>query len=124
MRGSTKLFWAVLMAIMMSNVPHIALAEGIVKQEMIPTMAVVDALSREQTQSKVEEFLSREDVRSELIKRGVTPGEVTERLASLSDYELRQLAGQMQQATYGGDIGGILILVVLVLLIIFLPTRI
>lgn len=122
----TKLFWAVLMAVIMTNVPNIALANGIANQnqEMISTMSVVEELSRAQAEAKVQSYISREDIRTALIQRGVNPDEVTARMASLSDRELRNLAMQMDQAMYGGDVGGILILVLIVVLIIFLVKRI
>lgn len=116
-------FCAIFMAMIMSNIPH--LAWGAAAQEMISTTVVVEDMSRAQAQSKVEEILNRSEVRSELAKRGVSTEEINGRLASLSDSELRQLAGQMDQAMYGGDgVVGILIIVVLVLLIIFLVKRV
>lgn len=114
---------AVFMAAILTNVPYLAFAET-VKAQMIPTSVVVEEMSRGEAVSKVQEILSRTEVRSELIKRGVAPEEVESRIAALSDQELRQLAGQMDQAMAGGDVVGILIVVVLVLLIIFLAKRV
>ena len=104
------------MSIWLSNIPTVALA-----QTMIPTTVVVTELNREQTQAKINDFLSRSDVRNELMKRGVSADEVTQRLASLNEQELRQLSSQMDQAQYGGDI---LIAILIVVLIIFLIKRI
>lgn len=113
---------AVGMAALMTNIPHLAFAEA--AKEMIPTSVVVEEMSRAQAQARVQEILNKSEIRSELIKRGVAPAEVNERLASLSDAELKQLATQMDQAMYGGDVVGILLVVVLVLLIIYLAKRI
>ncbi|MBX3021914.1 MAG: PA2779 family protein [Bdellovibrionales bacterium] len=113
---------AIFMAFIMTNIPYLAWAET--AKEMIPTAAVVEELSRAEAQAKVQEILSRTEVRSELLKRGVSVEEVNSRMASLSDSELRQLAGQMDAAMYGGDVVGILVVVLLVLLIIYLAKRI
>jgi hypothetical protein len=113
---------AIFMAAVMTNIPYLAWAEA--APAMIPTSVVVDEMSATEARSKVQSFLNREDFKAELVKRGVRPEEVNARVAALSEQELRQLAAQMDKAQYGGDLGGILIIVVLVLLIIFLARRI
>ena len=113
---------AIFMAAILTNVPYMAWAEQI--PAMMPTSAVVDQMSAREARAKVQTFLDRADFKSELIKRGVNPAEVNARVASLSEQELRQLASQMDKVQYGGDVGGILIVIVLVLLIIFLARRI
>jgi hypothetical protein len=117
-----RVMWAFVMAFFMTNLPHLAYAES--TDKMIPTSIVAEQLSRAQAQTKVQDYLNRDDIKKELLKRGVSPEEVSQRLAGLSDHELRQLAGQMDQALYGGSVAGILIVVVLVLLIIYLAKRI
>lgn len=104
------------MSVWLSNIPSVAFAET-----MIPTTTVVSELTREQTQAKINDFLKRSDVRNELMKREVSADEVSQRLASLNEQELRQLSSQMDQAQYGGDI---LVAILLVVLIIFLIKRI
>ena len=119
----TKLFWSVLLSVFLTNIPHLAWADAL-KQEMIPTSAVVGDMNREQAEQKVARFLDRADVKNELMRRGVSADEAAVRLASLSDQELNQLATQMDQARAGGDVTGILVVVLLVILIIFLVKRI
>ncbi|NJM10237.1 MAG: PA2779 family protein [Bdellovibrionaceae bacterium] len=119
---AVRIYCAVFMAAIMTNIPYMAWAEQ--ASQMIPTMVVVEQMSETQARQKVQSFLNREDFRKELVKRGVSPEEVSSRISSLSQSELRQLAAQMDKAQYGGDVGGILIVVVLVLLIIFLARRI
>ncbi len=111
-----SLFVSVTMSLLLSNIPSVAFAEG-----MISTSVVVAELNRVEEQKNVENFLQRNDVREELIKRGVAPDEVSSRLASLSTLELRQLSAQLDQARAGGDI---LVTVLLVVLIIYLIKRI
>lgn len=111
-----------IMALFISNVPHIAAAE--VSQQMIPTQVAVEQLSRAEAQQKIQGHLARAEVQSELTKMGVDPSEISARLGALSDSELNDMALQMDSAIYGGSITGILIVVVLVLLIIYLAKRI
>lgn len=117
---SVKMVCAYLMAAILTNIPNLVLAEG-VKAAMIPTTVVVSELTRSEAQAKVETLLNRADVRKQLEANGVSVQEATNRLASLSETEMKNLAGQMEQARAGGDI---LIVVLLVVLIIFLVQRI
>lgn len=117
---------AVFMSAIMTNVPYLAWADALqAPTEMVSTATVVEQMNRSEIEQKVQNFLSQNEVRSEFVKRGVSPDEVTARIASLSDQELKQLSAQMDQAQYGGDaLVGILVVVVLVLLIIFLAKRV
>ena len=117
MSNLTKVCVSFVMAFFMTPIPSVALAET----QMIATSVVVTELTRAQTEQKIQSFLQRQDVQKELTKQGVSSAEVSKRLASLSDNELRQLSGQMDQARYGGDI---LIAILIVVLIIFLIKRI
>ena len=113
---SAKLAVSVLTSVAILDAPFTAYAAG----GMITTSAAVAELSRSQAQDKLDEFLSREDVSNELLARGVEPKEVSMRLASLSDHELRQLAGQAERGQYGGEVItlGTVLLVVLILVLI------
>lgn len=104
------------MSIILTNLPAVAVSEA-----MIPTSVVVQELTRAQAEQKINDFLSRSDVRDALMKQGLSADEASQRLASLNEQELRQLSSQMDQAKYGGDI---LVAILLVVLIIFLIKRI
>ena len=91
---------------------------------MISTDQVIDHLSRAQDQQKVVEFMGRKEVKDQMIKLGVKPEEAKLRLASLSDGELRKMAGEIDKSTAGGDLGGILVVVLIVILILYLVKRI
>ena len=60
--------------------------------------------------------LNREDVREQLISMGVDPKAAQERVASLSDEELRTVADHVQDLPAGGDVLGVALFVFLVLL--------
>ena len=122
MSANTRWSCSILMATLMSQAPAVAAAEAqAASGKMISTHTVVADMTRAQAEQKVRDYLSREDVRSLMLKQGVSSEEASARLASLSETELRQMAGQIEQARYGGDI---LVTVLLVVLIIFLVQRI
>lgn len=66
---------------------------------------------------RVTSFLSRDDVRKSLEAQGVDPQAAIERVATLSDQEVQQLATRIDNAPAGGDILGILFTVFIVLLV-------
>ena len=103
------------MCLLMSNLPAVAGTN----QSMISTNVVVAELDRTQAEQKINDYLTRSDVRAALIDRGVSPDEVSSRLASLSESELRGLSMQVEQARAGG----ILVTILIVVLIIFLIKR-
>ncbi len=113
-----KTLIAAFMAVQLSN------AVPVFADEMISTMDVVEEMSRHQAELNIVAQINRQEVQKELVRLGISTDQVKERLASLSDSELKDMAKQMDQAQYGGSIAGILVVVVLVLLIIYLAKRI
>jgi hypothetical protein len=91
---------------------------------MITTSQVAQNMNRTAADANVTKFLDRTDVKDQLVKLGVNPEEATRRIASLSDAEVSQLDQDIQKATIGGDVGGILVLVLVVILIIYFAKRI
>ena len=125
MSNGTKFFWSIFLSFLMTSIPHVVWAEAADQSpQMIATETVVAEMNRAQAQEKVREFMAREDVQKELIKNGVSPQDAELRLASLSDHELKRLAQQMDQARAGGDVVGILVVVLLVLLVIYFAKRV
>lgn len=111
-----KIFCVALMSVIMTQAPQVAMAD-----QMISTSAVVAEMSRAEAEQKVQSVLQMQEVQQQLLKQGVSADEISKRVASLSDMELKQLAGQMDQVRAGGDI---LFAILIVVLIIFLIKRI
>jgi len=65
----------------------------------------------------VSQFLARDDVRQAMLGQGVSAQAAQERVAAMSDSEVAQLAGRIDQAPAGGDVLGILFTVFIVLLV-------
>ena len=91
---------------------------------MITTTEAIAEMTRAEGASTVNEFLARTDVKDQLVKLGVSPEEAQKRVASLSENEVKKLATDIEKAQIGGDVGGILIIVLLVILIIYFAKRI
>ncbi len=72
----------------------------------------------------IQAALESEMVRKRLAEFKMTPEEINARLAQLSDSQIHQAALQIRTMNPGGDVGGILILVLLILLIVYLVRRI
>ena len=84
---------------------------------LISTQQAVATESRAELETEVRATLARADVAKMMVEMGVNLADVDSRLAALSDAELAQLHGQMEQAPAGGILGLLgLILVVLIVL--------
>jgi hypothetical protein len=84
---------------------------------MIGTEAVIDSAQVRQDRARLHQILNRDDVKAELIARGVDPAQVQARVDSLTDQEVQTLSTQMDQMPAGGDVLGLIVFVFLVLLI-------
>jgi hypothetical protein len=84
---------------------------------MVGTDAVVNAAQAQQYRERLTSTLNRDDVKSQLMARGVDPSQVQARLDSLTDEEVQTLSAKMDQLPAGGDALGLLVFIFIVLLI-------
>ena len=84
---------------------------------LVGTEAVVSAAQAQQDRERVLNTLNRDDVKAQLLARGVDPAQVQARVDSLTDEEIQTLATNMDQLPAGGDIVGALVLIFIVLLV-------
>ena len=84
---------------------------------MIGTETVVNAAQTQQYRERLHGALSRDDVRAQLLARGVDPAQVQARVDSLTDEEMQTLTTNMDQLPAGGGVVGALVLIFLVLLV-------
>ena len=112
-----------LMAFVMSNVPNVLMADTITgsKAEMISASQVLEEITRTQAERNIRDYLEKTAIQNELLKNGISSDEAIARLSILSEQEIRQLSGQVNEARAGGDI---LIAILLVVLIIYFAKRI
>jgi hypothetical protein len=86
--------------------------------EVIGTQDAIQAESRQARVDRVQELLGRDDVERAMVRLGVDPEDARLRVASLSDAELAELEGNLEQAPAGGEVLaflGVLLIVLLVL---------
>lgn len=95
------------------SLPQQAQAAIVPTEALLANTATDPAAARERVQS----FLGREDVRSALVQQGVDADAALGRVAAMSDAEVAQLAGRIDQAPAGGDILGLVFTVFIVLLV-------
>jgi hypothetical protein len=91
---------------------QIAQAAMVSSEQVAQSAGIANA---EQDRQRIYAALSREDVRSELVKRGVDPMQVEQRVAALTDEEASAMASQIENAPAGGIIGALVFIFVLLL---------
>jgi len=96
-----------------AGLPLSAQARIVATEEVTAPAATGQSASRD----TVNQFLLRDEVRQAMLGQGVTPQAALERVAAMSDSEVAQLAGRIEQAPAGGDVLGILFTVFIVLLV-------
>jgi hypothetical protein len=114
LRQSLAIGLAVLMAVL--TVPS-----GFAQAKMVTTEQVIERSNPSNDRARVTNFLMREDVQQQLTRLGVDPEEATRRVATLSDEEVQEIAGRIDELPAGeGGIGiivGAILIIFLVLLI-------
>ncbi|KPV40421.1 hypothetical protein AN478_06405 [Thiohalorhabdus denitrificans] len=70
---------------------------------LVSTEQVVQDARMEAERARVQSFLERDDVRQQLERLGVSAEEASKRVDSLTDAEVRQVAGALDREPAGGD---------------------
>jgi hypothetical protein len=92
---------------------------------MVGTETVIDAAQVQQQRQRLHDILARDDVKAQLVARGVDPAQVQARVDSLTDREVQDLAANIDKSPAGGgmldtDVGDLLDLAVLVFLVLLI----
>ena len=85
---------------------------------VISTQQYLSAVDRDAALARIDAALAREEVRNRLEQYGVDPLAANERIAALTDRELEQLAGDLENLPAGGSLLGVVGIVFIVLLIL------
>jgi len=91
---------------------------------MIGTETVMTLTKAQHVRKNLNEFLSREDVKTVMIARGIGPIEAKARVDSLSDAEVMEIADKMDQLPSGGSDFGVAVGAALIIFIVLLITDI
>ncbi len=95
---------------------------GVAQADMVTTAEVIDQVTADQGRLYVMEFLAREDVRQRLEAMGIDADEAAARADSLTDAEIMQIAGQIEELPAGQSAAGTIIGVALVIFLVLLVT--
>jgi len=94
---------------------------GVAQAEMVTTDQVIEQVNPPEDRTRVMGFMLRDDVQQQLTILGVDPEEAARRVASLSDEEIQQIAGRLEEMPAGeggvGPIVGAILIIFLVLLV-------
>jgi hypothetical protein len=95
---------------------------SVVKAELVTTEQVIQDVSSPGDRDKVALFLQQEAVRDQMVALGVDPSEVDARIAALSDQEISQIAGHIDEMPAGQGVLGAIIVALLIVFIVLLIT--
>lgn len=84
---------------------------------IVGTDKVAAASHTQSERARIGAYLDREDVSKELQAQGISTDTAKARVAAMTDEEVRQVAGKLDQAPAGGDVVGVLLTVFIVLLV-------
>lgn len=97
-----------------------ALPFQVVQAGMVGTEQVVTAAQVQQDRDKVRTFMARADVQQQLQTMGVKPGNAQDRVAAMTDEEVRTVAGKIDSLPAGAMSGwGIAAIVIVIGLIVW-----
>ncbi len=112
-----KLVATAMAVLMVMNVAPIGLAQA----KMVTTDQILEHADPGSDRERVESFILREDVQRQLVLQGINPEEAASRVASLSNGEIQQIAGRLDELPAGeggvGAVVGAILIIFLVLLI-------
>ena len=84
---------------------------------IVTTEQLVSAKELDLKRDQIRNWLGRDEVRQQLISRGVNPEQAKARVASMTDSEVAPVSTKIDQLPAGGDALGFLLLVFLILII-------
>jgi hypothetical protein len=91
---------------------------------MVPTEATLDKIIAQDARDHLKTLISRNDIKNALISQGIDPDEAKARVDNLSDSEVIEMAGKIEQFPAGGGAFGALIGAALIVFLVLLLTDI
>ena len=93
-----------------------------VQAALVSTEQLLAAGDGAAERARVLAFLERADVREQIVALGVDPNEAAARVQALSDAQVREIAGQLDQLPAGQSAIGIIVGAILLVFLILLLT--
>ena len=89
---------------------------------MVRTDQVVEESALADDRARVMRFMTREDVRRQMIDLGIDPDEARRRAAGLSDQKIQEIAGSLDEQPAGQGVAGAVVGAILVVFLVLLIT--
>lgn len=103
--------------LLITSVLALGLPVQSVYANMVTTDKVAASAHSQSERERIRSFLDREDVRKGLQSQGIDASTANARVAALTDQEVQQIAGKLDNMPAGGDIVGALVTVFVILLL-------
>ena len=100
----------------------VALPHGVADAALVSTEQALAAADGKAERARVLAFLERADVREQIVALGVDPNEAAARVRALSDAEVREIAGQLDQLPAGQSAIGVVVGAILIIFLVLLVT--
>jgi hypothetical protein len=91
---------------------------------MVPTEATLDKTIAQDARNHLKTLISRNDIKDALITQGIDPDEAKTRIDYLSDSEVTEVAGKIEQLPAGGGAFGAVIAASVIVFLVLLITDI
>ena len=115
--GIISLFMAIIMLLI--STPYQPLLAT-----MVPTEATIYKIKDQDARDHLKTLISKNDIKNALISQGIDPDEAKARVDNLSDSEVIEVAGKIEQLPAGGGVFGALIGAALIVFLVLLLTDI
>ena len=115
--GIISLFMAIIMLLI--TTPYQPLLAA-----MVPTEATIYKIKDQDARDHLKTLISKNDIKNALISQGIDPDEAKARVDNLSDSEVIEVAGKIEQLPAGGGAFGALIGAALIVFLVLLLTDI
>jgi hypothetical protein len=95
---------------------------GVANAALVSTEQVLAGADGAADRARVLAFLDRAEVREQIVALGVDPNEAAARVSALSDAQVREIAGQLDQLPAGQSAIGVVVGAILIIFLVLLVT--
>jgi hypothetical protein len=95
---------------------------GVANAALVSTEQVLAGEGGAADRARVLAFLERDEVREQIVALGVDPNEAAARVRALSDAQVREIAGQLDQLPAGQSAIGVVVGAILIIFLVLLVT--
>lgn len=93
-------------------------AMPVAQAQLISTQTALQLEARQESLTRLDQLLVREEVQTQMLALGVNPSDVQKRLAALTDEELQLIEQNLDAMPAGGDLLAVIGILFIVLLIL------